>query len=222
MSSGQLAFEWPFDPNMTREQFLPAPSNEAALAAIDAWPNWPASKLMICAQAGLGKSHLAQIWATRSGACRVTPLTVEEVPVGPVVVEDLHLLTQLQSAAREAAERALFHVHNRALEDGHSLLFTVRGRPDTWDVQLPDLASRLTATPLVYLGPPEDTLLSGLLIKQFADRQLKVTPELIAWLVKRMERSGAAAQEVVARMDAEALKQGVNVSRALAIKLFGQ
>ncbi|MEO1549564.1 MAG: chromosomal replication initiator DnaA [Pseudomonadota bacterium] len=221
MSAGQLTFEWPADPNMTRARFLQAPSNAAALAAVDAWPDWPSAKLIICGEAGLGKSHLAHIWARRAQAVRATPDHLPQDVGASVVVEDLHSLTHLAAPARHAAERALFHLHNRVLENGHSLLLTGRGRPDTWGVALPDLASRLTATPLVQLGPPEDSLLSGLLVKLFADRQLRVTPELIAWLVKRMDRSGSAAGEVVERLDAEALRAGKNVSRTLAISVFG-
>ena len=35
----QLTFQWPHSPSFAREDFLPAPSNLDALAAIELWPD---------------------------------------------------------------------------------------------------------------------------------------------------------------------------------------
>ena len=59
-------------------------------------------------------------------------------------------------------------------------------------------------------------LLSAVLVKLFADRQLAVPPALIPWLLQRMDRSFAGAQRLVAALDARALAEGRPVSRALA------
>ena len=45
-----------------REDFLPAPSNAAALAWIERWPDWPGPALALYGPAGCGKTHLASIW----------------------------------------------------------------------------------------------------------------------------------------------------------------
>ena len=72
----------------------------------------------------------------------------------------------------------------------------VSGRepPARWPLALPDLASRLGAAPVARLEPPDDDLLAAVLVKLFADRQLAVAPELIRYLVSRMDRSFAAAE----------------------------
>ena len=56
---------------------------------------------------------------------------------------------------------------------------------------LPDLASRLRAAPSVAIAPPDDRLLAAVLVKLFADRQVRVAPEVIAFLLRRMERRTA-------------------------------
>jgi chromosomal replication initiation ATPase DnaA len=76
--------------------------------------------------------------------------------------------------------------------------------------------------PSVMLAPPDDALLSAVLVKLFADRQLAVGEGVIAYLLQRMERSLAAARETVAKLDAAALSRGRAVSRQLAAEILRQ
>lgn len=85
---------------------------------------------------------------------------------------------------------------------------------------LPDLLSRLQAAAVARIGAPDDALLSAVLVKLFADRQITVPPALIAWLVLRMERSIAAARALVALLDARALAEGRPITRALAAEVL--
>ena len=109
-----------------------------------------------------------------------------------------------RAAARRAAaaEEALFHLCNRLALGGGSLLVTGREPPARWPLALPDLASRLRAAPVARLEPPDDALLAAVLVKLFADRQVAVAPELIGYLVGRIDRAFAAAEATVARLDA--------------------
>src|SRR5262245_56432636 len=114
----QLAFVWPHEESLTRDNFLEGPANAAALALIDAWPEWPSLTMMLVGPEGSGKSHLAAIWAEASGARSTAAhaLTPANVPAalatGALVVEDLK--------PRNFDERALFHLLNLAREDGAS------------------------------------------------------------------------------------------------------
>jgi chromosomal replication initiation ATPase DnaA len=74
------------------------------------------------------------------------------------------------------------------------VLITARIAPAQWRVELPDLASRLRAMPVVELSAPDDALLRAVLVKLFADRQLVVDESLIAYLATRIERSFAGAR----------------------------
>ena len=73
---------------------------------------------------------------------------------------------------------------------------------------------------MARLEAPDDALLSAVLVKLFADRQLAVAPSLIPYLVARMERSIAAARELVARLDRRALAEGRGVTRGLAAEIL--
>jgi chromosomal replication initiation ATPase DnaA len=213
----QLAFSLPHAESLSRDNFLEGPANEAGLALIDAWPEWPNRIMWLAGPEGSGKSHLAAIWAEASGARSTTAngLTAENVPgalaTGALVVEDLKA---------EFDERALFHLMNLAREDGAYLLFTGREVPASIEIELRDLRSRLRAVPVISLLPPDDQLFRGLIVKFCADRQLTVDESVVSYLATRLERSSAAAREAVQLLDSEALRLGRPVTRALAAELL--
>jgi chromosomal replication initiation ATPase DnaA len=214
----QLAFALPHAESLTRDNFLEGPANEAALALIESWPDWPNRIMLLVGPEGAGKSHLAAIWAEASGARSTTAngLTAEAVPAalvtGALVVED--------PKAREFDERALFHLMNLAREDGAYVLFTGREVPASLEIELADLRSRLRAVPVISLLPPDDQLFRGLIVKFCADRQLAVDESVVSYLATRLERSSAAARRAVDLLDTEALRLGRPVTRALAAELL--
>jgi chromosomal replication initiation ATPase DnaA len=85
---------------------------------------------------------------------------------------------------------------------------------------LPDLESRLRGAPLVQLNPPDDALLKAVLIKLFGDRQLSPSPELITYVVRRIDRSFDAAQKLVVALDTLSLAEKRPLSRRLAARLL--
>ncbi len=209
----QLALALPHEESFAREDFLTGRPNAAALAMVERWPDWPDRALLLIGPEGAGKSHLAAIWADLAGARRVSARALGSsnlmgtIATGALVVED---------APARLDERALFHLLNLMREEEAFLLITARTAPSSWDVALPDLASRLRAIPSVSLSSPDDALLRALLLKLFADRQLAVDESLVGYLATRIERSFAAARAVVEALDGEALRLKRPVTRVLA------
>ena len=62
------------------------------------------------------------------------------------------------------------------------------------------------------LSLPDDALMSALLVKLFADRQLHVPDQVIQYLLKRMDRSFTSAQSVVTAIDTASLQQRRTIS----------
>jgi chromosomal replication initiation ATPase DnaA len=197
-----------------RADFLCGPSNETALALIDRWTDWPARAIALIGPEGSGKSHLAAVWAKAAGAQVIAAGAIEAASVpealaaGAVAIED--------ADRGELDEAALFHLINLAREQSAYVLITARTAPAGWPTKLPDLASRLRALPVVTIDAPDDALLAAVLVKLFADRQLAVDERLIEFLLRRIERSFAAARAAVAELDREAMRLKRPVNRALA------
>jgi chromosomal replication initiation ATPase DnaA len=218
--NGQLAFDLPSRTGYTRADFFPSASNSAALSMVDAWAGWPSGKMLLIGPHGAGKTHLVHLWAHQVGAQVVAAQDLADMDVhglaqgGAVAVEDAQNIVQ-------SAETALFHLHNLLSNAGH-LLITARTPPRDWGLRLPDLLSRMQATAITQLSAPDETLMAAVLIKLFADRQITVPPNLIAYLPPRIERSIGAARDIVAALDARALAQGRPITRALAAELIAE
>lgn len=214
--SQQLSFDLPVIPALGRDDFMIAPSNAVAVAMIEATQDWVGEKLVLCGPTGSGKTHLAHVWAgTQNGQIIVaSDLIYADIPalaLTPTAIENLPDI-----AKNQAAQTALFHLHNLMQSNGQPLLMTGTGAPNHWGMSLPDLQSRIDAAGVATLNVPDDTLLSAVIAKQFNDRQLMPRPDVIPYLVLRIDRSFAAARDVVAAMDEHSLSRHKPLTRALA------
>ena len=177
--------------------FFVSDANSDAVRYLDGWPHWPRPVALLIGPEGAGKSHLARIFARQTGAR---------------IIDDL-------GAGLDA--EAVFHAWNAAGAD-RPLLLVARTPPRDWAVALPDLVSRLAATPQIAIQPPDDALLSAVMAKQFRDRGLKVGPDVVAYVLARIERSFAAVADAVVRLDGTALADGRPVTVPLARAALAQ
>lgn len=208
----QIPFDLGHRPGLSREELVVSDANRQAVALIDAWPDWPATVVVLAGPAGSGKSHLASIWAESANAVRIEPSgiegCVEDAPLShPVLIDD---------ADTDLDEHGLFHLINAARAAGTYILLTSRLFPSAWGVRLPDLESRLRAAATVEILEPDDHLLAAVITKLFADRQVEVEQHVVQFLVRRIERSLSTAIDVVDRLDRAALEQKTRITRALA------
>lgn len=213
--SEQLVFDLPTRQSHGRDAFFVSGANAQAVQMLDDTAAWPMGKMILIGPEGSGKTHLAEIWAGETGAMFGTQFDADTPPHTPCVVEDAD-----QIAGDMTAETALFHLHNHLREQGLPLLITARTPVRDWGLTLPDLQSRMMATTNVAIAPPDDTLLQAVMVKQFSDRQLSPPPNLIPYILDRVDRSFAAVQDVVARLDALSLQTGQKITRQMAAQIL--
>jgi chromosomal replication initiation ATPase DnaA len=216
----QLTFDLPRRTALSRSDFVISDSNAAAVGWIDRWPDWPARALALHGPAACGKTHLAHLWCAETAAVIVPGQMLNEERVARLVSEGRHRIAV--DDADHACELALLHLYNFCLEARGSLLVTARQAPASWTVTLPDLDSRLRAVLAIGIGLPDDALLGAILVKHFADRQLRVMPEVVAYLITHMERSFAAAAEMASRLDVVSLRDRRAITLPLARQLISE
>jgi chromosomal replication initiation ATPase DnaA len=161
-------------------EFLVVESNARAVRMLEHWATWPVRTAVLAGPPKSGRSLLARIFAARSGGS---------------VIDD----------AETVDEEALFHAWNRAQEERRPLLLIAAAVPPTWPIALPDLRSRLAASPTATIDAPEEALMAALFERGFARRHLDARADLIAWLTARTERSHTAVIETIDRLDRAAL-----------------
>lgn len=189
MSQIALPLAWPADPR--DEEFLVTPSNARAVHALDHWATWPVMAALLVGPRKSGRSLLARIFAAKSGGA---------------IIDD----------ADARPEEELFHAWNRAQVTRRPLLMIADAAPPAWHITLPDLRSRIAATPLAEIAAPDDALMRALFERKFAHRGLDARPDLIDWLVARIERSHLAVMRTVDALDQEVMESRKRLSVPLA------
>lgn len=211
----------PFAPatSYAPEDFIRGEANFEACQLVDGWPNWPYSIMLLHGPTGCGKTHLAHLFAARSGATlldasRVGTATADQLLAGNHAWV-LDNVTQVRDQA------ALAQLINHARARGDYLLLVADAPAAHLPFTLPDLTSRLIMLPAVMLGAPDDALLMGVLAKAFADRQLRIAPDVLSYATARLERSYEAAQQFAAQMDQLSLVRGRAVTLPLVREALG-
>ncbi|MEM9028730.1 MAG: DnaA/Hda family protein [Pseudomonadota bacterium] len=210
----QLPLALPFRAAFGAEDFLVSRANEAAVAFVEQWPTWPAPAVLIYGAAGCGKSHLVSVWRARSGGSVLSGADLTEEVVANLGDGAALAVDDIDRELKD--ERALFHLLNHARESQCTVLLTSRCAPGALSARIPDLRSRLRALPGAEISAPDDALLRALLVKLFSDRQLQVEPLVVSYILRHMERSAEAANDIVARIDRRSLADRRRVTRILA------
>lgn len=168
--------------------------NAAAVKTVRAWPNWPAPILLLIGPQGSGKTHMGQAWAAETEG---------------TFIDD----------AVDVEEARLFGLMNQALNgDIGGLLLAATKPPKEWDVQMPDLRSRLGNMPVAILADHDDKILEPILRKLFEDRGRSVNYDLVAYLLKYHDRSVSALREIATNLDQAAQTQKADLTKAFAVK----
>jgi hypothetical protein len=166
-------------PEARETEFLVSDSNMRAVHQLERWATWPVMAALLVGPRKSGRSLLARIFAAKSGG-------------------------RILDDADRAAETDIFHAWNQAQAERRPLLIVAETAPPAWQVKLPDLRSRLAASPLLEIGPPDDGLIPQLIERAFERHLLHAKPEVIAWLAKRIERSHVAILRVADALETEA------------------
>ena len=211
---GQLALPFGSRPALGREDFIVAPCNEQALRFIERWPDWPTRAAAIWGPRDSGKTHLARIFADLSGAHLVSASELSGVDPDTETAIAVELA---ETQADMDRDRLLFALFERP---SGALLLTGRTAPSEWPVVLGDLKSRFDALLAFEVWAPDDHLLSALIRKQFADRQLEITDAIVRRLLTHVERTPQAIAAFIVRIDEKALAEKRAISERLVMELI--
>jgi len=190
-----LPLDWPVADR--DEDFLISESNRAAFDHLKRWSLWPVMATLVTGPRKSGRSLMGRLFVRKTGG-------------------------RLFDNAEDHDEEALFHAWNEAQLSRRPLLIVADSPPPLWQVALPDLRSRLAATPHVEIGPPDDILIGDLIVKLLGDRGIAVPPEVPAFIVPRIERSYVAVQQVVAELDRAALSHHRRMTVAMAKRALSE
>ncbi len=215
------------------EQFICSDSNSLAYSWIMRWPDWPDNSLYLQGESGGGKTHLAHIWQLRTNGNFLAFDNISDNISDNILDnssenssdnssdnihdnDDSKYVASFSSAKpciiddieKWRDEKLLFHIYNHCKANNIPLLITSACKPSELNFTLPDLLSRLKSMSFVAIDAPDDILVAGLLCKHLADRQIKIAPDVMNYLLPRVPRSFSAIAELVEKLDKGALAVG--------------
>ncbi len=189
MNQIALPLDWPADD--TSNTFIVSRSNEVAVQRLRAFGTWPVSAIILTGPRKSGRSLFGRLFAVQSGGA---------------LIDD----------AETRDETIIFHAWNDAQARHRPLLLIADAPPPLWSIALPDLRSRLSATPVVSFGDPDEVLIGRLIEHLLERRGIAVAPELVAFLTPRIERSHHAVIALVDQLDAASLSRRRPITVPLA------
>lgn len=212
--SDQLPLAIVMDDAATFDNFFQMPQNQEAVAYLRSLlgPEREALGAYLWGGAGTGKSHLLQAICHESDeqsryiplgellsyppeavleACELTPL---------VVIDDVHLL-----AGHTPWQEALFHLFNRRRAHGYPTVYAGYCAPAALSGVLPDFCSRLASLMIYRLPNYDQQTLGQLLGFRGALRGIRLSPEVIRYIMARVPRTTTVVMSLLDRIDEETL-----------------
>jgi len=184
-----LPLSWPTADR--EEDFLVSEANRAAFEHFRRWSVWPVMATILTGPRKSGRTLLGRIFVRKTGG-------------------------RLFDNAEDHDEEALFHAWNQAQSTRKPLLLIASEPPPVWKIALPDLRSRMAATPHVAISNPDDQLMADLVTKLLGDRGIAAPEELGQYLVPRIERSYIAIQRAVDILDQAVLSNHRRMTLTMA------
>jgi hypothetical protein len=194
---GQIALplDWPVADG--DEDFLLADANAHAFEHLKRWSTWPVMATLLTGPRKSGRSLLGRIFVRKTGG-------------------------RLFDDAERHEEEAIFHAWNGAQESRRPLLIIADAPPPAWQIRLPDLRSRIAATPQLVIGAPDDRLIADLIMKLLGDRGIFAPPDVAEYIVPRIERSYLAVQMVVDALDRALLSHHRRMTVPMTKRALGE
>jgi DnaA family protein len=202
------------DDELTLDNFMRRPSLEHLIRAItDGTASEPLAVYMWGGE-GTGKSHLLQALCHQMGNNALYLPMGELTDIPPAALLENHeamallAVDDVESVVGGPWEEALFHCFNQ--------VFAGPGAPASLTSMLPDLRSRLGSLTVYQLAKFSEQELESLLAFRAARRGIKLSSEVLGYLLARMPRSVPAVMALLEELDREGLARG----RAITIPLI--
>lgn len=219
----QIQFSFATLNSYLETDFIVSCANQEVINYLDLWPNWQGGaypySLSINGPTGCGKTHLAHIWQRKSAGLFLTKSDICEPNFDQLIAHSAYIIEDIEKYL--SFENSLFHLFNILQEHKKFLLITSKNNLAVINFKLADLSSRLKSLLSIQIDQPDEELLRVLAIKLFSDRQIRISLEVINYLINNCEKSFAELNRIINLIDHKSLLSKRKISISFVKELIG-
>ena len=200
----QLLLDFDIKKNFNDHDYYVSKSNFFAFNIVDNWPNWEKKILNISGDKYSGKTHLANIFKSKSRA-----LFLSEKDINDDLFKKIKLYENIiiDDFSNIIDENLTYSIINLVDQDNKYLLINSHVPLNEFNFKLPDLKSRSKNMLVAKINAPDDDLIFALILKNFSDRQIKLEKKIIEFIINRIDRSYSKIYEFIYKIDELSLKK---------------
>ena len=200
----QLLLDFDIKSNFNNHDYYVSNSNYFAFSLIEKWPKWEKKILNISGEKFSGKTHLANIFKTKTSA-----LFLNENQINNDVFKKMKLYESIiiDDFSNKIDEKLTYSILNLVDQDSKYLLINSETPLNEINFKLPDLASRSKNLLSAKIESPGDDLIFAIILKNFSDRQIKLEKKIIEFIINRIDRSYSKISEFIYKVDELSLKK---------------
>ena len=200
----QLLFELNHKKNFNEHDFYVSKSNFYAYNIIDKWPKWEKKILNIFGEKFSGKTHLANIFKSKTNALLINASKIDEEIFKKIKLFENIIIDDFE---KNYDEKLIYSIFNLADQDNKYMLINSLIPINEIEFKLPDMISRSKNCLSAKIESPDDDLIFAIILKNFSDRQIKIEKKIIEFIINRIDRSYSKIYEFIYKIDELSLKK---------------
>ena len=215
----QTLLKFELEQNFTYDDFFVSKCNYFAFSLIESWPKWEKNILNIYGEKFCGKSHLSEIFKRKNKAIIIKNDEINNNFFNKIRYYENIILDNLEFLSDE---KTLYSIFNFVEQYNKYLIINSIDSINSIEFKLPDLKSRLKNCIFAKIDKPDDDMIFALVLKHFADRQIKIEKKIIEYITKRIERSYGKILDFIYKVDQFSLINKKPVDYKSIKKILGE
>ena len=205
----QLIFKFPFKTNYFQEDFYVSENNFEAYKLIENWPKWPSRFINIFGPSGCGKTHLANILNKKISSFFIKSSELNNKNISNVKVKECLIIDEYTN---NIEEKLFYSILNQSHLSNQYIILNSLKPVQSFEVNLNDLKSRLSSFVNIGIDLPTDELIKVIISKNFSDKQVRIEPKLLEYIIKNIDRSYEAIFDLTNKLDDFSLSAGKSIN----------
>jgi len=194
--------------NLDWSDFIESEENHDAIRCLTLWPSsWNSNGVILYGDSGVGKTHVANLWAQTSKAVYVIKPSLNNDPRVLFDAECNFVIDNFDDFLVTKNYSWMFHFFNIAKEKNRYFLLVSRFHPSLWKIELDDLRSRLFTLPAINMKNPNSELLVKIAKKLSKDYGVAITDDALQYMMNFIDRNVVTISNTLKILDKLALQR---------------